>query len=140
MDEYKHIEACIGNYIAEKYKFAIEIGIGSNTKTADIILNSGKSIRCTDVKQGLPIKHLDFIIDDIFNPNIVLYEKADVIYSIRPALEMIPPMISLAKQINADLLIYHLGFELHEDGGDQIDCGVLLHRYYHRWNPSKRVT
>ena len=140
MDEYKHIETCIGNYIAENYNSAVEVGIGSNTKAADTILAAGKRIRCTDVKEGLPVKHLDFSIDDIFKPTIAVFEQADVIYSIRPAIEMIPPMISLAKKVNADLLIYHLGFELYEKGGDPIDCGVLLHRYYQRLNPSKRVT
>jgi hypothetical protein len=43
---------------------------------------------------------------------------------------MIPPLISLAGRINCDLLVYHLGFELFGNGGEKIECGVLLHRYY----------
>ena len=36
---------------------------------------------------------------------------------------------ALARAINCDLLVYHLGFEVYENGGERIDCGVLLHRY-----------
>jgi hypothetical protein len=52
---------------------------------------------------------------------------------------MIPPLIELARRINADLIVYHLGFESYENGGEIIDCGVLLHQYHIRQKPSKRV-
>ena len=43
---------------------------------------------------------------------------------------MIPPMIALAEQIGAELIVYHLGFELYENGGEVLDLGdILLHRY-----------
>jgi hypothetical protein len=67
-----------------------------------------------------------------------LYEGADVIYAIRPAIEMVPPLLALAQEINSDLLVYHLGFELYENGGERIDCGVLLHRYFTASEPVKQ--
>ncbi len=34
--------------------------------------------------------------------------------------------------------VYHLGFEVYGDGGEIIDAGIVLHRYYRRAKPSKR--
>lgn len=139
MDEYKHIETCIGRYIAEHYTHAVEVGIGKNSVAAEILSGAGTLLRSTDVKK-MPIPDdLAFITDDVFSPDISQYLGADVIYAIRPAIEMIPPLIALAERINCDLVVYHLGFESYGNGGEKIDCGVVLHRYYYRQNPSNRV-
>lgn len=132
MGDYKHIEKCMGNYIISHYTRAIEIGIGRNEVAARIVRNAGGLIRCIDVKPLEMPEDLPFSQDDIFSPDISLYTGAEVIYAIRPAPEMIPPLIELAMQINADLIVYHLGFESYENGGEIIDCGVLLHRYHTR--------
>jgi uncharacterized UPF0146 family protein len=134
MGEYKHIERCVGEYIAVHYNSAIEIGIGQNITAAKIVAGAKKRIRCTDIKKMVSDRDLDIIIDDIFEPDSGIYAGADVIYAIRPAIEMVPPMIALAQRINADLLVYHLGYELWGDGGDTVDCGVVLHRYHARQN------
>ena len=139
MDQYKHIETCIGRYIAGNYSRAVEIGIGRNTEAAQILSGAGKLLCCTDVKQMPVPDDLPFRIDDIFSPDVTLYRQADVIYAIRPAIEMVPPLVGLAERINCDLIVYHLGFESWGNGGEKIDCGVVLHRYYRHQNPSKRV-
>ena len=51
---------------------------------------------------------------------------------------MIPPLLTLARAINSDLLVYHLGFETYANGGERIDCGVLLHRYVTASEPIKQ--
>jgi len=140
MGGHKHIETCIGTYIASRYRSAVEVGIGKNTVAARIIRDEGGKIRCTDIRNTVPDDGLDFFVDDIFEPDLLLYARADVIYAIRPGIEMIPPLCSLAQQIGADLLVYHLGFEQYGDGGEKLDCGVVLHRYYSCEKPPKRVT
>ena len=139
MGDYKHIETSIGKYIASNYTRAIEVGIGRNEEAAKIVSSAGALIRCTDVKSLGVSGGLPFSQDDIFSPDDSLYKGAEVIYAIRPAPEMIPPLIELAQRINADLIVYHLGFESYENGGEIIDCGVLLHRYHIRQKPSNRV-
>ena len=139
MGDYKHIEKTIGKYIASHYTRAIEVGIGRNEEAAKIINRAGALICCTDVKALEMTDNLPFSQDDIFLPDVSLYTGTEVIYAIRPAIEMIPPLLNLAERINADLVVYHLGFESYEKGGEIIDCGVLLHRYHIRQNPSNRV-
>ena len=136
MGNYKHIETCVGTYVATHYSRAIEVGIGRNDEAARIARNAGVLVLCTDVKP-LDITDLPFSEDDVFSPDISLYRGAEVIYAIRPAIEMIPPLMDLARRINADLIVYHLGFESYENGGEIIDCGVLLHRYHARSEPVK---
>lgn len=130
MGSYKHIETCIGEYMVKHYTNAVEVGIGKNMVVARILHDAGLSIRCTDVRDVPVPEWLTFRIDDIFSPNITCYKGVDVIYAIRPAIEMIPPLIALARTINCDLLVYHLGFESYGNGGEKIDCGVILHRYF----------
>ncbi len=137
MGDYKHIETCIGRYIAGNYNRAIEAGIGRNTDAAEILSRAGKLLRCTDIRE-IPVPgSLPFIVDDLFSPDISRYRDADVLYAIRPAIEMIPPLVALAQTINCDLIVYHLGFESWGNGGEKIDCGVILHRYYRGQNPSR---
>jgi hypothetical protein len=130
MGTYKHIETCTGEYVAGRYSRAIEVGIGNNSVAAEILVAKGVLIRCTDVKELLLPAGLNFSVDDVFSPRLALYKGADVIYAIRPAIEMIPPLIDLARAVNCDLIVYHLGFESYGTGGEIIDCGVLLHRYH----------
>ena len=138
MGTYKHIETCIGEYIAHNYGNAVEVGIGRNTTAAKIVHDAGIHVRCTDIRRIHVPLWLTFRVDDVFSPDFSLYKGAEVIYSIRPAIEMIPPLLALARAVNTDLLVYHLGFETYENGGERIDCGVLLHRYHKASEPVKQ--
>jgi uncharacterized UPF0146 family protein len=137
MGSYKHIETCIGRFIASHYSQVIEVGIGNNSHAAALIHKKGIGIRCTDIKDCPVPAGIPFIIDDVFSPDISWYRGADLIYALRPAVEMVPPLITLAKRTGCDLLVYHLGFEAYENGGETVDCGVLLHRYYRASEPVK---
>ncbi len=138
MDGYKRIEHCIGRYIAEHYSNPVEIGIGHNFTAAECIVSTGIRYRCTDIKPQATPDGVCFIRDDIFSPESGHYSGADVLYSVRPAEEMVPPMKELARSLDCDLLVYHLGFECYGDGGDLIDCGVILHRYHKRYSGSEK--
>jgi uncharacterized protein len=137
MCPYKRIEFLIGKYICENYRSAVEIGAGANLGAARLIVGSGIPLRCTDIRPISPEPGIEVLKDDIFEPNLDLYRGAEVLYAIRPGIEMVPPMIALAREIDADLLVYHLGFEVFLQGGEIIDCGVILHRYHARQNPGR---
>ena len=135
----KHIERCIGAYIASCYHSAAEVGVGSNFTASVILRDSGMDVFCTDIQIPRKLSRVPFFVDDIFSPDTRLYQGIDLIYSIRPGEEMVPALIRLARALDVDLLIYHLGFEGYGHGGEIIECGVPLHRYYKSQNPSKRV-
>ena len=133
MCHYKRIERSIGEYIAGRYRRGVEVGIGNNPEAARMIAAAGALMRCTDIRPGIRHAGLTVVADDIFEPEIGLYAGADLIYAVRPGVEMVPPLIALAGRVNSDLLIYHLGCEIYGDGGELVDCGpVLLHCYHRR--------
>ncbi|MDV0442882.1 hypothetical protein McpCs1_02370 [Methanocorpusculaceae archaeon Cs1] len=126
------IETKVGEYIRDNYKSAVEIGFGGKTTAAEIVQNAGHPILCTDVHSYAGAA-VPAVVDDVFLPTLTCYAGADVLYAIRPGTEIIPPMIELARRINADLIVYHLGFELYEDGGERLNAkGIQLHRYVKR--------
>lgn len=129
MSRDKHIERCIGEYIARHYRKVVEVGVGSNTAAARIIRDAGVDIRCTDIRPREQAGGIPVLQDDICAPDLAIYEHASLLYAIRPGEEMMAPLIAIARRVNADLIVYHLGFEAYGDGGEIIDCGVILHRY-----------
>lgn len=137
MGSYKHVEHCVGEYIAGRYAGPVEIGIGKNPGAAEIIRDAGIPVRCTDIHDLSLPEGLVFRVDDVFEPDISFYQGADVIYAIRPAIEMVPPLMALAGRLGCDLIVYHLGFETYGNGGERIDCGVMLHRYVRASEPVK---
>ena len=138
MGSYKHIEKCVGEYIATHYTSPIEVGVGNNPGAAGIIQAAGVPVRCTDLRERIVPEGVVFRTDDVFEPDLSFYWGADVVYAIRPAIEMLPPLIALAENLGCDLLVYHLGFETYGNGGETIDCGVLLHRYVRGSEPVKK--
>ena len=137
MGSYKHIEQAIGGYLAGRYTRAVEAGIGRNTVAAEMLAEKGILLRCTDIREQELPQHLQYVRDDLFSPDLSLYKGADVIFSIRPAIEMVPPLLDIARAVNCDLVVYHLGFERYNNGGEIIDCGVILHHYWKRSEPVK---
>ncbi|MCE5338635.1 MAG: hypothetical protein LLF90_08130 [Methanomicrobiaceae archaeon] len=136
MRHYKRIERSIGEYIAARYRRVVEVGIGNNPDAARVIAAAGALTLCTDIRAGIRHDGLTVVTDDIFEYDIRLYAGADLIYAVRPGVEMVPPLIALADRVNCDLLVYHLGCEIYKDGGEIVDCGpVLLHRYHRRRSP-----
>lgn len=130
MGEYKRIERLIGEHIGRNYRCPVEVGAGRNLVAARLIRGAGIPVRCTDIRPIPPEDGIAVARDDVFLPDLGLYQGADLIYAIRPGLEMVPPLIALAERIGADLLIYHLGNEIYGTGGEIVDCGVILHRYH----------
>ncbi|WP_292519723.1 UPF0146 family protein [Methanoculleus sp.] len=132
MCHYKRIERSIGEYIANHYRKAVEVGIGNNPEAARLIAAAGALMLCTDIRPGIRHDGLTVVTDDIFEPDLRLYAGADLIYAVRPGVEMVPSLIALAGRVNCDLLVYHLGCEIYEDGGEIVDCGPALLHCYHR--------
>jgi uncharacterized UPF0146 family protein len=136
---HKHIELTIGTYIASRYSICAEIGVGNNFEAARTIRYLGGSVFCTDIRNPDVKTDILFFIDDLYAPDVSLYRSVEVIYSIRPAEEMMAALIRLAEMADCDLIIYHLGFEFFGNRGKILDCPVTLRCYYRRQNPSKRV-
>ena len=107
-------------YIAPRYKNAAEIGIGHFPDLAFHLLGEGVGVFATDIK---PFRHkgLRVIMDDITEPDVTLYKGSDLIYSIRPPMELVPYMKKLSDFLYADLIVKSLSSEY--PGGTLIKNG-----------------
>jgi uncharacterized UPF0146 family protein len=130
MEGYKHIERSIAHCLAGKYRRAVEVGIGRNSEVATALAAAGTEMIATDIMPLQTLPGIRMVVDDISRPDYAVYEGADLIYAVRPGIEMVPAMLALARRLNSDLVVYHLGFEIYGDGGEIIDCNVPLRRYH----------
>ena len=95
-----------GDYIlgeagADNVRIA-EIGVGKFDMIANM-LSERENI--TLIKTDILPKDSTVIKDDITNPNIDLYRNTDIIYSIRPPSELQPYLVSLALEVDSQLII-----------------------------------
>lgn len=126
----KRIERVVGHYVGARYHDVVEVGIGRNFTAAEVIASSGAQVRAVDIR-ATGDGPISVVWDDVFSPTLSLYEGADLVLAIRPGVEMVPPLIALARRCDCDLLVYHLGDEVYLDGGERIPIeGAILHRYH----------
>ncbi len=129
MGTYKDIEEKFASFIRAHYRCPVEVGIGRNPDVALHLTAAGLPVTATDIVEREVPAPVRFVIDDICAPNIALYRNADLVYAVRPGVEMIPCLIETARAVGADCIVYHLGNEVYLDGGEVIDAGIILHRY-----------
>ena len=97
-------------YITDTYDCAAEVGIGHFSDVALALADKGVRVFATDIK---PFLHdgLKVVVDDITQPDLSLYTGLNLIYSLRPPLELVPYMVRLAKAASADLIVKSLASE-----------------------------
>ena len=96
--------------VRNKYSRCAEIGIGGFPDVALELVRKGVSVFGTDIK---PCPRTDLVIlyDDVMQPDLALYDKVDLIYSLRPPPELVPYMERLAQSLLADLIVKPLASE-----------------------------
>lgn len=92
-------------------KKIIEVGVGNSPYTA-LYLKAAlpqAEIVVTDIDPAalrLAARlNINAFYDDINDPNLEIYEDADLIYSIRPPPELIPRMEDLGRRVGVEILI-----------------------------------
>ena len=119
------------DYIAEHYRSAVEIGVGRYPDVAQALDAQGLHIRATDIRPWSEA-NLDIIQDDVTCPVLSKYRGADLLYSLRPPLELVGFMQKLACRLTTDLIVKPLASE--------IPPGRLVQRgnyFFYLWNRSQ---
>ena len=96
-------------YLSRRYQRVVEVGIGNYARVALALQASGLSVLATDIKPRAVGLHVE--LDDVSAPRLEFYLSAQAIYSVRPPLELIPPMKRLAEQLAVDLIVKPLASE-----------------------------
>lgn len=133
----------IAEFVAKNYKDRgkiVEVGMGEHAEVA-LLLRGKCEIVVTDIKD-LKMKNegLNFFRDDIFKPDLKIYEGASLIYSIRPPVDLQFAIADLAKKIGADLLIRPFASEFADLSEYFKDCELINYKganFYLYWNNRK---
>jgi hypothetical protein len=100
----------IAEYIIKNYSNkVVEVGVGSMPHVA-LALKDSLDVVVTDINEQ-EYAGVRFCRDDIFAPDMSIYMKATLIYSIRPPIDMQEAIAKIAKKVGADMLIRPFGNE-----------------------------
>lgn len=115
----------LAEYIASSYKGkVIEVGIGKHPEVALLLRDHVNVIGTDIVDQDVDVP---FVRDDIFDPELRIYEGASLIYSIRGPIEMQYAIASVAYRVGADIIIRPLGSEK-ADLSDRFDESIVNYK------------
>ena len=98
MGEYRDIAEFITLCRPKKI---VEVGIGRDFSTLkELEKMTAANIIAVDISPSEGV-----LVDDITRPDMDIYKKSDVIYSIRPPPELYPYLIDIARKVKALLVI-----------------------------------
>lgn len=110
------------DYIAERYRRVVEIGIGRCADVAAALASRGVSVFGTDVVR---ISHyeVEVFVDDVTMPRLSLYRGVDLVYSLRTPEELFSSIARLAQNLSADAIVKPLSSE-YPEGWEMIRRGA----------------
>ncbi len=94
----------------------VEVACGKHSRVA-FTLSRSLEIVATDVLESEAVDECIrplYAKDDITSPDLRLYQNAQLLYSIRPPLEIQRGILNVAQVVHADVLIKPLGDEITE--------------------------
>lgn len=93
----------------EAYDRLVEVGIGRRTDVASALTERGVSVTATDVHTRPTPDGVDFVEDDVVDPEVTVYEGVDALYALNLPPELHRPALEVARRVDADFLFTTLG-------------------------------
>lgn len=90
---------------------AVELAIGNRDEFAVTLAAEGVSVVATDIAPCETSDAIQFVRDDLRDPEMALYEAADVLYARRLPAELQAAAAALAERVACPLYFTTLGFE-----------------------------
>ncbi|MDY6775557.1 MAG: UPF0146 family protein [Halobacteria archaeon] len=125
----------IAEFIESKYTGkVVEVGVGRQTEVAEYLGScDGIEVTVTDIDteagEKVPEK-IEFVADDVTDPDMRVYDGASVIYSVRPPYELHSALKEIAEAVGTDLLVVPLADETPRHGFELLNYeGVVIYRY-----------
>ena len=91
------------------YERLIEVGIGNRTELAAALADRGCTVVATDVVDRETPPGVEFVRDDVTDPDLGVYEGAGAVYMRNCPPELQRPLAAVAGQVGADCLFTTLG-------------------------------
>ncbi len=97
------------DYLSRRYRRVVEVGIGTYPRVACALRDRGLTVTATDINPRT--EEVPVVRDDLWEPRLEVYLKAQAIYAIRPPPELVPPLKKLARRLAVDLIVKPLAGE-----------------------------
>lgn len=113
----------VAKYIKTEFPDAervVEVGVGERDEVARILAAKGYKVTVTDVRDVETADKILFVQDDVTEPNLSVYEGADLICSLRPPYELHGPIEDVAQEVGASLVISSL-----DDEAGSVDADLI---------------
>jgi uncharacterized protein len=91
------------------FRRAVEIGIGNRPDVAGGLAASGVAVTATDIEPRPVPDGVGFRLDDVTDPELRVYESADVIYALNLPPELHRPALSVAEECDVVFVFTTLG-------------------------------
>ncbi|MFP4625534.1 MAG: UPF0146 family protein [Natronomonas sp.] len=91
------------------YDRVVEVGIGERVDVAAALAARGATVIATDVYERDVPESVEFVIDDVTEPDERVYEGADAVYARNCPPELQRPLVDIAEAVGADALFTTLG-------------------------------
>lgn len=92
-----------------RYECVVEVGVGRRTDLAGRLADAGVDVTATDVHPRAVPDGVQFVRDDVVDPDPVVYADADAIYALNLPPELHRPTLAVAREADADFLFTTLG-------------------------------
>lgn len=92
-----------------RYERLVEVGVGNRPDVAAALAERGCHVTATDVYDRSVSAPVRFVIDDVTDPDPMIYEGADAVYALNCPPELQRPLADIAVAAGADCLFTTLG-------------------------------
>jgi uncharacterized UPF0146 family protein len=91
------------------YERQVEVGIGRRPDIAAALATRGATVTATDVHERAVPATVEFVVDDVTDPDPAVYADAEAVYALNCPPELHRPLLAVAKRADADCLFTTLG-------------------------------
>lgn len=87
----------------------VEVGVGRRTAVAAALADRGCAVTATDVVEREVPEGVEFVVDDVTDPDRAVYEDVDAVYALRCPPELQRPLLAVAEAVDAACYFTTLG-------------------------------
>jgi uncharacterized UPF0146 family protein len=87
----------------------VEVGVGRRTDVAGALAASGRTVTATDVRERDVPEGVEFVVDDVTDPDPAVYADVDAVYALNCPPELQRALVAVAEQAGAACLFTTLG-------------------------------
>jgi len=91
------------------YEELVEVGVGRRVEVATTLADRGRTVTATDVVEREVPAAVNFVVDDVTDPDASVYGAADAVYALRCPPELQRALVAVAERAAADCLFTTLG-------------------------------